>query len=548
MSAEYKEKTRKSASRTPAKTSNLWAWVVLTVILLTVTLIRVRMLSIPLERDEGEFAYMGQLMLDGIPPYKIAYNMKLPGVYASYAVIMAVFGQTIVAIHLGLLLINLVAIVLLFLLAKRLIDPLAAVVAAGAYGLNSASMSVLGTSAHATHFIMPFAFGGILLMLKGLESKRLYLFFVSGLLLGLGFIMKQHAALFIAFAALYILWTQARPIAWKSLVRQEVLLMAGLVIPFAVTCLILYKAGVFAKFWFWVFHYAREYESQTTGRMIWANFSQQIGRIAGPFAWLWGLAGVGLIIVFLDRRLKEKRAFLGGFALFAALTVCPGFYFRPHYFVPFLAAIGLLAGVAVSSSELWMSRCRYTAHLRGIPLALAAMTLFLGAAGNRPFWFAPSPTFAARLEYGGNPFPEMIEVAKYLKAHTNENDVIGILGSEPETFFYAHRRSATGMIYIYGLMERQKYARQMLKDTIRELETSRPKYMVFVRIPPSWLARPDSDTTIFTWAKQYLGTHYDVVGMVEFLSANDVIYLWDDDVKGYQLTSPDFIIVLKRKD
>ena len=179
---------------------------------------------------------------------------------------------------------------------------------------------------------------------------------------------------------------------------------------------------------------------------------------------------------------------------------------------------------------------------------LAAATLFVGAYGNRPFWFAPSPTDAARQEYGGNPFPEMIEVAKYLKAHTNENDVIGILGSEPETFFYAHRRSATGMIYTYGLMEHQKYARQMLKDTIRDLETSRPKYMVFVRTPPSWLVRPDSDTTIFTWAKQYLGTHYDVVGMVEFLSTGDVLYLWDEDVKGYPPTDSGFIFVLKRKD
>lgn len=37
----------------------------------------------PLERDEGEYAYAGQLMLQGIPPYQLAYNMKLPGTYAA---------------------------------------------------------------------------------------------------------------------------------------------------------------------------------------------------------------------------------------------------------------------------------------------------------------------------------------------------------------------------------------------------------------------------------------------------------------------------------
>ena len=66
--------------------------------------IRIRLLGIPLERDEGEYAYSGQLMLQGIPPYKLAYNMKFPGTYAAYAAIMAIFGQTIAGIHFGLLL------------------------------------------------------------------------------------------------------------------------------------------------------------------------------------------------------------------------------------------------------------------------------------------------------------------------------------------------------------------------------------------------------------------------------------------------------------
>ena len=48
----------------------------------------------PLERDEGEYAYAGQLMLQLIPPYQLAYNMKLPGIYAAYAVVLKLFGQT----------------------------------------------------------------------------------------------------------------------------------------------------------------------------------------------------------------------------------------------------------------------------------------------------------------------------------------------------------------------------------------------------------------------------------------------------------------------
>lgn len=84
-------------------------WGLISVVLVT-SAIRIRLLSVPLERDEGEYAYAGQLILQGIPPYTLAYNMKMPGIYAIYAGILSVFGQTQTSIHLGLLVFNLAAI------------------------------------------------------------------------------------------------------------------------------------------------------------------------------------------------------------------------------------------------------------------------------------------------------------------------------------------------------------------------------------------------------------------------------------------------------
>src|SRR5438128_8526512 len=120
------------------------AWWALGVIVFGVTVaIRIRLLGIPLERDEGEYAYAGQLMLQGIPPYKLAYNMKFPGTYAAYAVIMSIFGQTITGIHLGLLLVNTATIVLIFFLGQRLFSLTGGVAAATTYAVLSLSQSVL---------------------------------------------------------------------------------------------------------------------------------------------------------------------------------------------------------------------------------------------------------------------------------------------------------------------------------------------------------------------------------------------------------------------
>src|ERR1051326_6227468 len=99
--------------------------------------IRWRLRDMPLERDEGEYAYAGQLLLQGIPPYQLAYNMKLPGTYFAYAAILAVFGQTSSGIHLGLLVVNAATILLVFLLAARLLGTLAGAVAAITYAVLS---------------------------------------------------------------------------------------------------------------------------------------------------------------------------------------------------------------------------------------------------------------------------------------------------------------------------------------------------------------------------------------------------------------------------
>ena len=50
-------------------------WCALVVIVFALVIaIRIRLWGFPLERDEGEYAYAGQLMLQGIPPSKLAYN------------------------------------------------------------------------------------------------------------------------------------------------------------------------------------------------------------------------------------------------------------------------------------------------------------------------------------------------------------------------------------------------------------------------------------------------------------------------------------------
>src|SRR6266540_3991112 len=123
-------------------------WILAVIVFGLVIAIRIRLLGIPLERDEGEYAYAGQLILQGIPPYTLAYNMKFPGTYAAYAAIMSIFGQTITGIHLGLLLVNTATIILIFLLGRRLVNSIVGLAAGMSYAVLSVSPSVLGFAGH----------------------------------------------------------------------------------------------------------------------------------------------------------------------------------------------------------------------------------------------------------------------------------------------------------------------------------------------------------------------------------------------------------------
>src|ERR1700722_12288032 len=95
--------TNNSAAPSPSWLRRRCGLLMVVGVLVLMAGVRFRTRDFFLERDEGEYAYSGQLMLQGIPPYQMAYNMKFPGTYAAYAAIMTVFGETPSGIRLGLM-------------------------------------------------------------------------------------------------------------------------------------------------------------------------------------------------------------------------------------------------------------------------------------------------------------------------------------------------------------------------------------------------------------------------------------------------------------
>jgi len=150
--------------------------------------------------------------------------------------------------------------------------------------------------------------------------------------------------------------------------------------------------------------------------------------------------------------------------------------------------------------------------------------------------------------YGKNPFDESIPIASYIKAHTDESDKVAVLGSEPQIYFYSNRLSATGHIYMYGLMEEQSYAERMQQEMIDEIESAKPRFVVQVLVPGSWVARPQSSQLVFEWMKSFLKNNFDLVGAADMASNNSTRYLWDRQVAGFSPGSAPTVLLFRRKD
>ncbi len=521
------------------------------IILITIiiSIIRAGLLDVPLERDEGEYSYFGKLLLEGVAPYKIAYNMKLPGTYAMYSLFMVVFGTNASGVHIGLLVMNAATMLFFFFGFRKLFNDPVALVASSVYGLMAMSSVFLGLAAHATHFVNLFVSIGILFLANYYNNGKLKFVFLTGLAFGVSFLMKQQAVFFMLFGAVGILLPviMQRTRSIKNIFLNGVIYSAGAIGPYILTVLLLMLVGAFDKFWFWTVEYASKYTGNVTFSKGMESFITVFTPMWEEFGFFWVLFFAGIILAGFSKLSAKQKLIAWFFALFAFLSICPGLHFRRHYFISILPSVGLLAGIAVYYFQTLLSRfmkVNYAALLPFLLLIIAGVSVLTS---RKEYYFSKDPAEVSRNVYGLNPFIESVEIAKYLEANSEPNDKVAIIGSEPQIFFYANRRSATGYIYTYALVEIHDYNLKMQEEMIAEIEKNNPKYIVYCNVSTSWLAQPGAPQLIFQWANKYTQQGYELTGVADIIDFNQTVYKWGNDARTYQRKGSEYLLIFKRR-
>ena len=526
-----------------------WDSISLFTILLIIALLRFSFLEVPLERDEGAYAYIAQLLLDGIAPYTQAYSLYFPGIFIIYALTFLVFGQTIFAIHFCLLIANLVTIVFIYLIGKRLFDSLTGIISGATFGLLGLNPHAQGLFSHGEPFTMLFICTGVYILLLGINSNKKFLFIWSGIFFGLGLLIKQNILVFASLPFIYLCFIFFKSSDQNKQFWRDALLfyIYGYFIPLTIFFIFCLITKSWSQMFFWTFIMPSEMTPPASIIRIIEQFKILTPPIIKSSSLFFSFSFIGLLTPLWNSKLRPGTYFIILFLFISFFTMCISFYLRAHYFIYLFPSIALLTGVGFSSIYVLIKKIPLIKTNKLVIIGLVLLFFSYSILSQKKFLFQTSTIMVSRSIYGGNPFPESLIIADYVKKHSSPEDKIAILGSEPQILFYADRVSASKHIFTYYLMGNHPHALTMQKEVMTDIELTKPPILINVVIPTSWLFQKDSKSMLFHWLDDFVSKNYNLTGIVEIQDTNTTKYFWGENTAKFIPKKENFIQIYLRK-
>jgi hypothetical protein len=463
---------------------------------------RAPFLDVPLERDEGEYAYIAWRMLEGDVPYRDAFDQKPPGVFAAYAAAFLLFGRTVEGIRLFLHVWSAATALVLFACVRRLAGPPAGAGALLVFAVVSADPRVGATSANTEQFLLLPMTAALWCWLRSEAGGRARAWLVAaGALAAAACWFKPVAAA----NALHLAWLSVVPRAGRagSAAGRLAALALGAAVASAAVLAPFAARGALGELVDAVVLHNLMYASSRSLAEGLDNLAYALADQLPGFAAVWLLAALGLAVAA-----GPARRVLGGWLLASAAGAAIGLQFRPHYFVQLLPALAALCGVALARAALRLGTTPARASLAAALLALLAVAPPLAA--NRGTLLAGSPEAVARRLWGLNPFPESQAIAAHIARTSGPDDTVFVVGSEPQIPFYAARRSATRYIIFYPLTGRFDRALERQREVVDEVARAQPRYVVWAQVPTSLLLSAESERLVFDATSALLARAYDI--------------------------------------
>lgn len=479
-------------------------------------LLRAPFLSLPLERDEGEYAYIAQRLPEGDAPYRDAFDQKPPGVFLAYRAAFALFGQSIEGIHAFLYLWTAATACLLFLLVRRLADAASASFAALVFAVVTVDPCFRASAANSEQFILLPITASTYCLFRALAGQRRDgWWLLAGGLAAAACWFKPVAVANGVFVVLYAvagLWRAHRP---GPLLRAVALMAVGGGVVSASMLIFLVERGALASFVDAVVLHNLVYTERVSLESAARSLGNHLATQAKSFTVLWAFALLGALSPKPFSR-RTRVALVGWFA-FSFLGVALGRYFRFHYFIQMLPALSALSGLGLAASVELVAHRRVRFPRPTLHAMLAVLVIAPPLYVERSVFFAPDHVTMSREIYDTNPFPESIRIADWIRRRSTAEDEMLIVGSEPQIFFYARRRSASRYIFFYPLLGKLPGALDRQREFIAEATASQPLYVVVANVRHSLAGAGRSHRLVFRAVEEMLTRNYRLEMMARWV-------------------------------
>jgi 4-amino-4-deoxy-L-arabinose transferase-like glycosyltransferase len=479
--------------------------------------LRYHLITQPLDRDEGFYAYVAQRLLDGDVPYRDTFSDKPPLAFLIYGAFISVLGESAEAIHIGGALWVAAAAVLIAELARRLYGSLCGLVAGLLLAVTFAEGTFQGSSINLELLLTPIVLCGLLLLLRPAVTWREVA--GCGALLGLALLTKQQAVGHAAFGAvwLFVRWWSGAPRKLGTLVLQQGVLASSAICVFLVSACIFYWNNALHEYLDGMLLWnLQTYVPHQPAHAAWSGFRENFMAIVQGDPAFYALAAAGLVATLWKR--VPHFSFAPLWVICNLAGVCIGWRFYRHYFLFTHPGLVLLAAWTIARAIEWSRRVSSPLVLPGVVLAsLLAIASPIALQFNYFFrWTAWEHVLGV---YGKEVFAESKRIAKYIAENSSASDRIYIQGSEPQIYFLAHRRGASRYAFAPPLTARGEAAAQRQRDAYAEIVRAQPRFIVVISSPASHMTEFGAST--YLWDNLVLLGQEKYTGVVTVFLRND---------------------------
>jgi hypothetical protein len=493
------------------------------IILLLTVFLRLPILMEPWGGDQAGFGHVAKGMLEGKVPYKDMYSLTAYGVFFTFSLFFKLFGVNMVAPHIGHLLVSLLSVILIFYLTHYLYGVKTALITAFFYTLFSNGLALSGfgyenKSAWGTYwylsqrevFMAPLIMGAVFLAIFAENKKAFFIYFVSGILIGLAAFYKLTAilvlVLFIIFIAMDELIYAQYSSFKKAIMRISCLLLGFILVqlPFL--------------YYFWIhdalkdmyqalFVHLSAYTKLSRGLRIETFFSGHYSIMSENLVlWLFSFISC-LHIIFKNR--NRNNMFIVLWCLCSLFMVWgQGKFFGYHFILlipPFAVLTGYGLPIFIKNGQGLKSFFQYNLKDIKTTFMLATLLLTVGAfaISNYEYYKIHALYFLGKKskeEYyrSFNEFPTHpysfrtdYQIAQYLIKNGSNDEKLGVIFSAGDTIihFLTGMEPATRFIQSWYLfssdenLSNDKITINLRNEFIDQLITSEPRYILCVHIP-----------------------------------------------------------------